>query len=96
MEFIFIVDKKLFIRNRGSKSRKIKKFLRNRSGWIWGKNKKLRLKLVLIKCNKKLKPGIGKKLKKQEAGFPRKLRNFEAVFDLKIKKLEAGFISCFL
>ena len=61
-----------------------------------GKNKKLRLKLVLIKGNKKLKPRIGTKLKKQEAGFPRKLRNFEAVFDLKIKKLEAGFISCFL
>ena len=52
-----------------------------------GKNKKLRLKLVLIKGNKKLKPRIGTKLKKQEAGFPRKLRNFEAVFDLKIKKL---------
>ena len=61
-----------------------------------GKNKKLRLKLVLIKGNKKLKPRIGTKSKKQEAGFPRKLRSFEAVFDLKIKKLEAGFISCFL
>ena len=57
----------------GSKYRKIMTRLGNRRrGWIYGANKKLRLKLILIFKGNIIQASNWHKIKKQEAGFPKK------------------------